>query len=474
MIRAGGRRASVAGQLWRLAILTATGTLGTTAAAQASQRYWSEFNPGYAQSERNISHRGHHSRQAKPVTEKQAAKPQGPLIIAISLQNQKLRLYDGNGLFAETAISTGMRGHPTPMGVFSVIQKQKLHHSNIYSGAPMPYMQRITWSGIAIHAGVLPGYPASHGCIRMPMAFAIKMWNWTKMGARVVITPGEISPVSFAHALLAAQKVAPSIAGAERLAPPPVAADKAANLELRTTVGHSDNVRVADATPAGAGRSPRELAFIRADSAASVSADAVSLMTADAANAVEKPDSAKAEVARPAAGPVTAQTGAVASSVGKPLASSASEIVRPETGSATIAPSEKSAAKADTPATASLKVEPKAGGPEAGSVDAGIEASKPDAAKATVQPDAINADGSNRAPDRKESVRPPDNDKPAVAQPDPAKTVAPKRSGQIAVFISRKDFKALCAAEFRKAVRRAGDDCCRRPSAGNACLHRAD
>ena len=87
-----------------------------------------------------------------------------------------------------------MKGHSTPMGVFSVIQKQKLHRSNIYSGAPMPYMQRITWSGIAIHAGVLPGYPASHGCIRMPMAFAMKMWNWTRMGARVVVTPGEMSP----------------------------------------------------------------------------------------------------------------------------------------------------------------------------------------------------------------------------------------------------------------------------------------
>ena len=66
------------------------------------------------------------------------------------------------------------------MGVFSIIEKHKMHDSNIYSGAPMPYMQRITWSGVAMHAGVLPGYPASHGCIRMPMSFAVKMWNWTK------------------------------------------------------------------------------------------------------------------------------------------------------------------------------------------------------------------------------------------------------------------------------------------------------
>ena len=137
------------------------------------------------------------------------AKPQGPLIIAISIDQQKVRVYDANGFFAESPVSTGMKGHPTPMGVFSIIQKHKLHHSNIYSGAPMPFMQRITWSGVAMHAGVLPGYPASHGCIRMPMAFAVKMWNWTKMGARVIVTPGEMTPANFSHPLLVAQKVVP-------------------------------------------------------------------------------------------------------------------------------------------------------------------------------------------------------------------------------------------------------------------------
>src|SRR5206468_39007 len=137
------------------------------------------------------------------------AKPQGPLIIAVSIEQQKVRIYDTNGLFAESPVSTGMKGHSTPMGVFSVIQKHKMHRSNIYSNAPMPYMQRITWSGVAMHAGVLPGYPASHGCIRMPMAFAIKMWSWTRMGARVVVTPGELAPATFAHALLPTQKVAP-------------------------------------------------------------------------------------------------------------------------------------------------------------------------------------------------------------------------------------------------------------------------
>src|SRR5262249_46143161 len=126
------------------------------------------------------------------------------------IDRQKMTVYDSNGVFAESPVSTGMKGHSTPMGVFSVIQKQKYHRSNIYSGAPMPYMQRITWSGIAIHAGVLPGYPASHGCIRMPMAFAVKMYNWTRMRARVIVTPGTVSPPqNFSHALLATVRVAP-------------------------------------------------------------------------------------------------------------------------------------------------------------------------------------------------------------------------------------------------------------------------
>ena len=218
MTRVGGYGAAVAGRLWRIAVLTAAGAIGGAAQAQAAL-YWTDSDPGYSRPRpampqpRQKPHR-HQARKIE-APERESGKPQGPLVIAISIDRQSLRIYDANGFFAETPISTGMKGHPTPMGVFSVIQKQKLHHSNIYSGAPMPYMQRITWSGIAIHAGVLPGYPASHGCIRMPMAFAVKMWNWTKMGARVVVTPGELSPTAFSHPLLVAQKIAPQPSPAE-------------------------------------------------------------------------------------------------------------------------------------------------------------------------------------------------------------------------------------------------------------------
>ena len=210
-----------AGRLTISQATIAAGIMATTMAAtpvQASPAwFWSDEVPIYdepppAAPKRHYQHprkRLQLDHKAEKQIEKQTTKPQGPVVIAVSIEQQKLRVYDANGLFAETPVSTGMRGHSTPMGVFSVIQKSKYHRSNIYSGAPMPYMQRITWSGIALHAGALPGYPASHGCIRMPMTFAVKMWGWTRMGARVIVAPGDVTPVSFAHPLLATKKVAP-------------------------------------------------------------------------------------------------------------------------------------------------------------------------------------------------------------------------------------------------------------------------
>ena len=99
---------------------------------------------------------------------------------------------------ARSSVSTGVQGHPTPVGVFSVIGKELWHRSNIYSAAPMPYMQRITWSGIALHAGALPGHPASHGCIRLAKDFAIRLWHLTKRGTRVIIAPNNVDPVQIA------------------------------------------------------------------------------------------------------------------------------------------------------------------------------------------------------------------------------------------------------------------------------------
>ena len=141
---------------------------------------------------------------AKHAKKEPAAKPK-PLqmpLIAISIGEQRLTVYDKGEAVAHAPVSTGMAGHSTPMGIFSVIGKEVFHRSNIYSGAPMPFMQRITWSGVALHAGVLPGYPASHGCIRMPPDFAVKLFGLTHLGARVIVARGEVKPVPFEDAHL--------------------------------------------------------------------------------------------------------------------------------------------------------------------------------------------------------------------------------------------------------------------------------
>lgn len=144
----------------------------------------------------------HHYRRANSESSKYARpedRPKGPLQIVISIADQRVSLFDNGTLIARSSVSTGVKGHPTPLGVFSVIGKQRWHRSNIYSAAPMPYMQRITWSGIALHAGVVPGHPASHGCIRLKNDFAARLWRLTKRGTRVIIAHDEVQPVEITN-----------------------------------------------------------------------------------------------------------------------------------------------------------------------------------------------------------------------------------------------------------------------------------
>jgi hypothetical protein len=115
----------------------------------------------------------------------------------VSVDRQRLTVYDGDRPIVSSPVSTGKMGHETPLGVFSVIQKELLHHSNLYDDAPMPYMQRITWSGVALHSGPLPGHAASHGCIRLPRDFAVRLWGMTKIGVRVIVARNELSPAQF-------------------------------------------------------------------------------------------------------------------------------------------------------------------------------------------------------------------------------------------------------------------------------------
>jgi lipoprotein-anchoring transpeptidase ErfK/SrfK len=125
--------------------------------------------------------------------------PKGPLQLVVSIADQRITLYSNGVRVAQAPVSTGVDRHPTPTGIFSVIQKNRWHRSNLYGNAPMWYMHRLTWSGIALHEGVLPGRPASHGCIRLPQHFVSRLWNISKLGVRVVIAPTDLSPRDFSH-----------------------------------------------------------------------------------------------------------------------------------------------------------------------------------------------------------------------------------------------------------------------------------
>src|ERR1700759_3661453 len=151
----------------------------------------------------SLPHQAVRPRTRKPEkhetkNDKTPAVPPGLQHIIVSIDKQRATLFADGAPVASTAVSTGTPDHPTPMGVFTVIQKSRHHVSNLYN-APMPYMQRITWSGSALHEGALPGRPASHGCVRLPTDFAQLLWRTTKVGARVIIARDEAAPVPIEH-----------------------------------------------------------------------------------------------------------------------------------------------------------------------------------------------------------------------------------------------------------------------------------
>jgi L,D-transpeptidase catalytic domain len=137
-------------------------------------------------------------------------RPAGePLMAIVALHEQRITVYDANGWILRAPVSSGQVGRETPAGIFSVIQKEAEHYSNMYDDAYMPHMQRLTWSGIAIHGGPLPGYPASHGCIRMPYGFAQRLFEATRLGMRVIVAPSAVAPVAIAHPVLPQPKAGP-------------------------------------------------------------------------------------------------------------------------------------------------------------------------------------------------------------------------------------------------------------------------
>jgi hypothetical protein len=153
--------------------------------------------------------------------------PGEPLLAIVSLRGQRIAVYDAKGLILRSRVSSGQSGRETPAGIFSVIQKDAEHYSNIYDDAYMPNMERLTWSGIALHGGVVPGYPASHGCVRMPYDFAKHLFDLTQIGLRIIVSPTDVAPAEIAHPILSLSKPDASASAATRVAEADEAAGKA-------------------------------------------------------------------------------------------------------------------------------------------------------------------------------------------------------------------------------------------------------
>src|SRR2546428_418117 len=193
-------------------------------------------------------------RQAPPEQTTEGAAPRRagePIMAIVSIKSQHVTIYDSEGWILRAPVSSGTKGRETPAGVFSVLQKDKDHHSNLYDDAWMPNMLRITWSGIALHGGPLPGYAASHGCVRMPFGFAEKLFDKVRIGTRVIISPGDAEPVEFSHPALFVPK-------SEAIAAAPARAETLAREADEATKRAPETRKAAPAGGAGGARRARE------------------------------------------------------------------------------------------------------------------------------------------------------------------------------------------------------------------------
>jgi hypothetical protein len=218
------------------------------------------------------------------IKEETAPRTAGePIMAIVSIKTQQVTFYDAGGWILRAPVSTGVKDRETPAGVFAVIEKDKDHHSTMYDDAWMPNMQRITWNGVALHGGPLPGYAASHGCIRMPYGFAERLFDKTRIGMRVIIAPNDAAPVEFSHPALfvpKAEAIAAAPAKAETLAREAAEAVQAAEAAKKAAVATARETKSLTA-------SLRKLEQMKK------SADAA-LASADRALAAAKNDEAKA------------------------------------------------------------------------------------------------------------------------------------------------------------------------------------
>jgi lipoprotein-anchoring transpeptidase ErfK/SrfK len=237
---------------------------------------------------------------ARP-TETMAPRPAGePIMAIVSLKSQQVTFYDADGWILRAPVSSGIKGRETPAGVFAVVEKNKDHHSSLYDDAWMPNMLRITWNGIALHGGPLPGYAASHGCVRMPYGFAEKLFDKVPMGMRVIIAPGDAEPVAFSDSALFVPKQDVIDALPARLEPLARDADEAAKAAAAAKTAIAPAKRQAAAAQAGL----RKLAYLTrsADGALAYAEKVLAAAKTDAAKAraeeVRQKAAAKAEALR--------------------------------------------------------------------------------------------------------------------------------------------------------------------------------
>jgi hypothetical protein len=226
------------------------------------------------------------AKQEKPAkpTQMTAPRPAGePIMAIVSIKSQHVTFYDADGWIFRAPVSSGTTGRETPAGIFALLEKDKDHHSSLYDDAWMPNMQRITWNGIALHGGPLPGYAASHGCVRMPYDFAEKMFDKTRIGMRVIISPLDSEPVEFTHPTLFqpnAAAIAAAPAKSDTLSRAAEEAAKAVEPAKKAAAAATK-----DAAPVAANLKKLEQAKARADA---------ELRAADKAVAAAKTDQAKA------------------------------------------------------------------------------------------------------------------------------------------------------------------------------------
>jgi hypothetical protein len=230
----------------------------------------------------------------------QTRNPGEPVLAVVSLQRQRITVYDAQGWILRAPVSSGQRGRETPSGIFSIIQKEAEHYSNLYDDAFMPHMQRLTWSGIALHGGSLPGYPASHGCVRMPYDFAERLFDVTQLGLRVIVAPGDAAPVEIDHPLLFRPKPGAADLVTARNAEAAQAAMKANQARLAAGTAFRDSmqamvpVRTAETLKY---RADQQLAAAEVDLAAATSDDAKQKAEDVKAKAAARVDELQAQLA---------------------------------------------------------------------------------------------------------------------------------------------------------------------------------